>query len=117
MRRRDFLRAVSVSSGAVVLAPTLWRPVGATPGQTGGAGPYGSIEGQTPDENGLLLPEGFPSRVIARFDQPVEGTDYTWPVAPDGAATFAKDDGGWYLAVNSESLAQGEGGVSVIAFD
>ena len=62
MRRRDFLRAVTVSSGAVVLAPALWRPAGATTRQGSADGPYGSIEGREPDENGLLLPEAAHDR-------------------------------------------------------
>ncbi len=109
MRRRDFLRAVSVSSGAVVLAPALWRPVGATTQQGSAVGPYGSIDGREPDENGLL-PEGFTSRVIARSDEEVEGTGYSWPVFPDGAATFPLAAGGWHLAVNSENPLEGDGG-------
>ena len=117
MRRRDFLRAVSVSTGAAVLAPSLWRPVGAATRQGSGDGPYGSLEGRTPDENGILLPEGFTSRVIARSDEEVEGTGYTWPVFPDGAATFPLAVGGWHLAVNSENPLEGEGGASGITFD
>jgi secreted PhoX family phosphatase len=117
MRRRDFLRAVSVSSGAAVLAPALWRPAVAASRQAGAEGPYGSIERRQPDENGLLLPEGFTSRVLARSDEVVEGTDYTWPVFPDGAATFPLDAGGWYLAVNTENPLEGEGGASGIELD
>lgn len=117
MRRRDFLRAVSVSSGAAVLAPTLWRPVAAANRQGSAEGPYGSIEGREPDENGLLLPEGFTSRVLARSDEAVGGTDYTWPIFPDGAATFPIEAGGWYVAINSENPVTGEGGVSAIEFD
>ena len=116
VRRREFLAAVAVSSGAVVLAPPLWRPAAATSRQ-GTEGPYGSIEGREPDENGLLLPEGFTSRVIARSGEVVEGSDYRWPVFPDGAATFAVEGGGWYLAVNSENFVDGEGGASAIGFD
>lgn len=117
MRRRDFLRAVSVSSGAVVLAPALLRAAGATPRQGSGGGPYGSIDGREPDENGILLPEGFTSRVIARSNAEVQGTGYTWPVFPDGAATIAAEGGGWYLVVNSENPAPNDGGVSSIRFD
>ncbi len=107
---------MSVSSGAAVLAPALWRPAGA---QSGAApeGPYGSIEGREPDENGLLLPEGFTSRVLARSDQPVAGTGYSWPVFPDGAATFPIEAGGWYLAVNTENPVPGGGGASAVVFD
>lgn len=108
---------MSVSSGAAVLAPALWRPAGASTRQASVEGPYGSIEGRTPDENGLLLPEGFTSRVLARSGQPVEGTDYEWPVFPDGAATFPLDAGGWFLAVNTENPLEGDGGASGIEFD
>mgnify|MGYP001187688126 CR=1 FL=1 len=116
MRRRDFLRAVGVSTGAAVLAPGAWRPAEAA-GRQATDGPYGSIEGRDPDENGLLLPEGFTSRVLARSDQPVAGTGYSWPVFPDGAATFPIEAGGWYLAVNTENPVPGDGGVSALAFD
>lgn len=116
MRRRDFLRAVSVSSGAAVLAPAFYRPAVAVTRQGSAEGPYGSIDGREPDENGLLLPEGFTSRILARSDEVVEGTDYSWPVFPDGAATFPREAGGWYLAVNSENPLEGEGGVSAIEF-
>ncbi len=64
--------------------------------------------------HGLRLPEGFRSRVIARGEQPVPGTDYRWHLASDGAATFPLRDGGWYLVSNSETLA---GGASAIRFD
>ena len=50
--------------------------------------------GREPDANGILLPEGFTSRVIARSDEAVEGTDYTWPIFPDGGAVFAAAEGG-----------------------
>ncbi len=45
------------------------------------------------------------------------GTDYVWPVYPDGAATFAIDEGGWYHVVNSEVFSEGAGGVSVLRYD
>ena len=48
---------------------------------------------QTHDSNGVRLPEGFSSRVIARTGHDYFG--YIWHAAPDGGATFATDDGGW----------------------
>ena len=108
---------MSVSSGAAVLGPALLRPAGAAPRQGDAEGPYGSIEGRALDENGLLLPEGFTSRVIARSDEAVAATGYSWPVFPDGAAAFPTAAGGWYLAVNSENPLPGEGGVSALEFD
>ena len=84
--------------------------------QQGSGGPYGALAAQA-DANGLKLPQGFTSRVIARAEQPVAGTDYVWPIFPDGAATFPIEAGGWYHVVNSENFIPGEGGVSVIQYD
>ncbi len=69
-----------------------------------------------PDANGLRLPEGFSSRVLARSGQAVAGTGYVWPGEPDGGATFATADGGWVYACNSE-LDERAGGVSALQFD
>jgi secreted PhoX family phosphatase len=72
----------------------------------------------TPDENGLLLPRGYRSRVIATSGQPVGDTGYVWPPNPDGAATFADRNvrGGWYYVANSETLPALGAGVSAIRF-
>jgi secreted PhoX family phosphatase len=66
------------------------------------------------DEHGIMLPDGFRSRLIARGDEKVAGTDYRWHLASDGAACFATADGGWVLVSNSETQ---EGGASAIRFD
>ena len=66
MDRRGFFRIALSSAGAAACLPTA-AMAGATPvgrgrrGQPTGdtAGPYGSIEGATPDTNGLLLPGGL----------------------------------------------------------
>jgi secreted PhoX family phosphatase len=81
-------------------------------------GPWSGTLATTPDANGLLLPAGFTSRVVATSGQPVAGTDYVFPPFPDGAATFAdpEEDGGWYYAVNAEAPASIGGGVSSIRF-
>jgi len=68
-----------------------------------------------PDENGLRLPEGFSSRVIARSGQPVGDTDYRWHPAPDGGATYPTEDGGWIYVSNSEVRLLG--GVSAVRFN
>ena len=52
-----------------------------------GPAPYGPLLDE-PDANGLLLPEGF--TLIAVGGQVLEGTDYTWPAFPDGAATLRR---------------------------
>jgi secreted PhoX family phosphatase len=83
-----------------------------------GASPYGDLATE-PDENGLLLPEGFTSRILAVGGETVAGTDYTWHAFPDGAATFPTEDGGWIYACNSEVtavFAPDQGGVSAVRF-
>jgi secreted PhoX family phosphatase len=41
---------------------------------------------------------------------------YSWPIFPDGQATFGTADGGWILVTNSESLAITGAGTSAIRF-
>ena len=68
-----------------------------------------------PDANGLRLPEGFTSRVIASSgERPYGGAPYLWHTFPDGGATFAQADGGWIYVSNSESIP---GGVGALRFD
>ena len=68
------------------------------------------------DANGVVLPPGFSSRVIARGGETIAGTSLKYRVFPDGAATFADKEvlGGWYLTVNHEIPATG--GVTSIRF-
>jgi uncharacterized protein len=112
MDRRRFLRTGAVAGATAALGPAFWRAAYADTADPG-VGPYGSPVG--PDDNGLWLPEGFRSRVIARSGLPVPGTTYLWPIFPDGAATFPAPDGGWWYVVNSEVPA-GLGGASAIRF-
>ena len=66
------------------------------------------------DENGLRLPSGFTSRVVARSTQlPVATSATPWHRAPDGGATFAMWDGGWVYVSNSEVAS---GGVGALRF-
>jgi hypothetical protein len=70
-------------------------------------GPLGA-----PDANGLRLPPGFTSRVIARSGELVTGTRYRWHANPDGGATYPTGDGGWVYVSNSEvGLIGGVGAV------
>ena len=78
-----------------------------------GEGPYGSL--QDPDENGLMLPQGFTSRVVAYSGLPVLGTTYVWHTFPDGGATFRMKDGGWIYVSNSE-VPNGQGGTGALRF-
>ena len=68
------------------------------------------------DENGVRLPAGFSSRIVARSSQPViDGSDFEWHAAPDGGACFSVADGGWIYVSNSE--IRDFGGVSALKFD
>jgi len=73
------------------------------------------IAGREPDANGLILPEGFTSRVVAAAGQPAAGGDFVWHIFPDGGATF-EVDGGYVYVSNSEVPAEG-GGVGAVRFD
>ncbi|MFI8945397.1 alkaline phosphatase PhoX [Streptomyces sp. NPDC053750] len=110
MERRTLLRTAIVG-GSAVLGGTLWRGAAyAAPAQPG-SGPYGALG--SPDANGIRLPAGFTSRVIARSGQKVAGTSYTWHNAPDGGACYA-DGSGWIYVSNSE--INPSGGASAVKF-
>lgn len=69
-----------------------------------------------PDENGVRLPEGFRSRIVARSGiRPTALARDVWHDAPDGGAVFACPDGGWVYASNSE--VRNRGGVRGLRFD
>jgi len=114
MDRRRFLQAGVFTAGGTAALPLLASAAGA---QAAGTSPYGSIDGVAPDANGLMLPEGFTSRIVAVAGEPVGDTDFEWHIFPDGAATFAQDDGGWIHTVNSEVFIAGAAGVSAIRYD
>src|SRR5688572_6509827 len=112
MKRRVFL-AWSLAGAGTVLGGGFWRSVFAEPAVPGES-PYGPISDQ-PDENGLRLPAGFTSRVIAVTGSLVPNTLHLWHLLPDGGACFPMADGGWAYTSNSEvPLA---GGASMIRFD
>lgn len=67
-----------------------------------------------PDQNGVRLPAGFTSRIVARSGQILFG--YNWHAAPDGGATFSTPDGGWIYVSNSE-LGNQRGGVGALRFN
>jgi secreted PhoX family phosphatase len=84
---------------------------GATTSNIANLGPL-----QEPDENGLRLPAGFTSRIVARSGSTVGRGDYVWHNAPDGGAVFTTGDGGYVYVSNSETAAGLGGGVSAIRF-
>ncbi|MER5834999.1 alkaline phosphatase PhoX [Streptomyces sp. NPDC002130] len=111
MERRSLLRAAVLGGTSAALGGTLWRGAAyAAPAQPG-TGPYGPLG--SPDANGIRLPGGFTSRVIARSGQRVGSTSYTWHSAPDGGACYA-DGTGWIYVSNSE--INPSGGASAVRF-
>ncbi len=107
MDRRNFLRVTVVGGAAAAFGGASWLhafSAGAKPG----ASPYGALPKQ-PDANGLFLPQGFTSRIVARSGQKVGSSTYTWHDAPDGGACFA-DGSGWIYVSNSEISAVGGAG-------
>ncbi|MBX9425309.1 MULTISPECIES: alkaline phosphatase PhoX [Streptomyces] len=112
MERRSFLRGAVIGTSAAAFGGSLWHGAAfAAPAQPG-AGPYGALGAA--NANGIQLPAGFTSRIIARSGQTVAGTSYTWHNAPDGGACFV-DGTGWIYVSNSE-INPG-GGASAVRFD
>ncbi|MBG0831804.1 DUF839 domain-containing protein [Planomonospora sp. ID67723] len=112
MQRRTFLRASVLGTGALAFTGSLWHNAALAAPAQNAPGPYGPL--LAADANGIHLPAGFTSQVIARSGQTVPGTSYTWHRAPDGGACFA-DGSGWIYVSNSE-ISPG-GGASALRFD
>jgi secreted PhoX family phosphatase len=112
IRRRDFLSSGLVALGAIALGPGAWTRALAGVA-TPGTGPYGPL--QDPDANGIMLPKGFTSRVIAYGGVPVLPSAYLWHTFPDGGATFPTADRGWIYVSNSE--VPDFGGTGAVRFD
>ncbi|MEJ2180625.1 MAG: DUF839 domain-containing protein [Gammaproteobacteria bacterium] len=71
---------------------------------------------KAPDENGVRVPEGFSSRIVARTNEkPLKDSNYVWHWAPDGGEVFATHGGGWIYVSNSET-AGGAGGAGALVF-
>jgi uncharacterized protein len=113
VRRREFIGLSVGGAAAVSLGAAFWDDLfGAAASRRLRRGPgYGPLG--PPDENGIRLPAGFRSRLIARGGEPVDGTAYPWHTASDGMAAFPRDDGGFVLVSNSEAF---EGGASALRF-
>jgi len=118
--RREFLRRAFQRLGVVLVGPSIIHcsddpafDFSNVP-STSNIGNVGALLPQ--DANGIRLPAGFTSRVIARSGEVVEGSDYTWHGSPDGGATFPLRDGGYVYTSNSE-LFVGEGGAGAVRFD
>lgn len=112
MDRRAFLRHASVVAGGVILASGFSESVLAEP--VAGDGPYGPLLPANAD--GIQLPTGFTSRLIAVSGMRVANTKHVWHLDPDGGACLQLASGGWVYVSNSEQVA-GKGGVGAISFD
>jgi uncharacterized protein len=113
VRRRELIGMGIGGVAAVSLGAVFWDDLfGSAESRSlrrgRGYGPLGP-----PDENGVRLPPDFRSRVVARGEEVVPGTDYRWHIASDGMATFPDEGGGFVLVSNSEDF---EGGASALRF-
>ncbi|MDY7086065.1 MAG: DUF839 domain-containing protein [Actinomycetota bacterium] len=113
MDRRTLLRATVAGAGGLALPFTAWPAAYAAPAQNA-TGPYGPL--QAADANGIRLPAGFTSQVVARSRQTVPGTSYVWHDAPDGGAVIPNGSG-WVYVSNSEVSSSAGGGASRIVFN
>ncbi len=77
-----------------------------------GYGPLGD-----PDDLGVALPEGFSARLVGRSGEPVPGTTFVWPAAPDGGACFPAPSGFGHLYVANSEVPNRGGAVSAVEFD
>lgn len=120
--RRAFVARALAACGVVAVSPRLWGAVGGGPRSamsTGCAGDWTKNLGplQPPDGNGVRLPPGFTSRIVARSGQRVVADrPFVWHSHPDGGATFARPGGGWIYVSNCERSG-GNGGVGALVFD
>jgi len=147
LSRRKFLQNLLFAAGSVPLAYSLTACGGST-GDTraGGASNMGPIFDPRFQSNfatmgpllpgnadGIQLPAGFSSRVLAVFNEPpiLSNPSYLWHSDPDGGATFRTADGGWIYVSDAEvrdvsagtareqaeAIAPFMGGVGALQFD
>lgn len=120
LSRRDVLKRAGAGLCAIALGPSMLaisQPLRAAEGCAAGFGPL-----LPPDRNGIALPEGFRSRIVAYSGFRVPGRwfrwlKYRWHFFPDGGATFPLSNGGWVYVSNSEAPFFFGGGASALRFD
>ena len=111
VKRREFLKMAGIGFSAFLSGG--FRANGAE-----GLGRFSALRDVgtllPPDLNGIRLPSGFRSRVVARSGaSPIDGAR-AWHGAPDGGGVFAQPDGGWIYVSNSEIF--GKGGAGALRF-
>ncbi len=114
MDRRQFLKGAAVLGASMAVSTQGIEAVWATGETVAVDGVYGPL--LPPDKNGLQLPKGFRSRIVAATGVATPGGNYRWHVAPDGGTCFATPDKGWIYVSNSE-VFNGGGGVGALRFD
>mgnify|MGYP001822284428 FL=1 len=106
MKRRDLLK-LGALGGAALWLPTL----------KAGYSDRRDLSLRPADQNGVQLPSGFTSRIVARSGaSPIGDCEYVWHHAPDGGACFPARKGGWIYVSNSE-LGDNAGGAGALSFD
>jgi len=100
LTRRQLLGRAGAAGIAAGMGTGFWERALGAPAQPGDS-PYGPL--LPPDGNGLMLPAGFTSRMVAASLTPVAGTTFVWHPFPDGGACVPTDDGGWIYVSNSEN--------------
>ncbi len=110
LTRRRFLTR---TAGAAAAAGIGWWGPAISTARAAAAARFGPLG--PPNADGLRLPPGFSSRIVATTGYEVAATGYVWHTLPDGGATFARADGGWVYVSNCEASG-GSGGVGAIRF-
>lgn len=114
MSRRQLIQTIGLGIVGMNL------PVWATQSMAKSFGSSSRLPLVGPDENGLLLPLGFRSRVVARSSQNIVDLNFRWHPAPDGGAVIS-NNGGWIYVSNAEVSESNEypegGGVSALVFN
>lgn len=115
LSRRVFLRNMLMTAGSISAAHWLTACGGSSsssagtvtgPSQASRVSPFASMGPLMPaDANGVQLPAGFTSRIVAVVNEPPlpSQPDFIWHSDPDGGAVFATEDGGWIYVSNSEA--------------
>lgn len=119
--RREFLRHLFLAASGAAAAPFLSACTNSVPGAAGGPGnpaiPPLAGGGRLsdlgpllePDANGIRIPAGCSTRILAVSGEAVGARGYVWHPSPDGGATFPAADGGWVYTSNSEITPGGCG--------
>jgi hypothetical protein len=99
VKRREFLKMAGVGFSAFLSGG--FRAIGAE-----GLGRFSAIRDVgtllPPDLNGIRLPSGFRSRVVARSGaSPIDGAR-AWHGAPDGGGVFAQPDGAGFMFLTAK---------------